>query len=121
MRAGAGSDTVWGNAGDDKLHGGEGADIVRGRAGNDAVYGGGEADQVFAGFGADDLQGGWGPDHLCAVAKDAQLDKVDCGPGRDVATIRAGEPTVVVNCERVEVRTDDSASEPGESETSEGP
>jgi hypothetical protein len=55
------------------------------------------------------------------VARDGHLDKLDCGPGRDVASIRAGEPTVVVNCEKVEVRNDVSANEPGETDTSEGP
>jgi Ca2+-binding RTX toxin-like protein len=105
------------------LRGGQGADIIRGRQGNDELRGGGDADQMFAGFGADRLFGGYGPDHLYAVAKDGQLDMLDCGPGRDVATIRAGEPTVVVNCEQVQVAKDDPAStnEPGETDTSEGP
>ncbi len=123
VRAGGGSDTVWGNAGDDTLHGGDGADLVRGRAGNDQVSGGSGDDQLFGGWGADEVNGGYGNDHLYAVAKDSQLDKLDCGPGRDVATIRAGEPTAVVNCEKIEVVRDDpsSTSEPGESTTSEGP
>jgi hypothetical protein len=39
-----------------------------------------------------------------------------------VATIRADEPTVVVNCEKVAVvKNDPSNNEPGESDTSEGP
>ena len=122
VRAGDGPDTVWGNAGDDTLHGGDGADIVRGRSGNDVIYGGADADQLFAGFGADEVYGGSGNDHLYAVARDGQLDRLDCGPGRDTATIRAGEPTVVVNCERVEVAKDDpSTNEPGETDTTEEP
>jgi Ca2+-binding RTX toxin-like protein len=123
VRGGDGSDTIWGNAGDDVLHGGNGADIVRGRSGDDQVYGGDGPDQLFAGFGADKVFGGPGDDHLYAVAKDGQLDKLNCGPGNDVATIRAGEPTAVVNCEKVEVAPDNpsSTNEPGESSTSEGP
>ena len=86
------------------------------------MYGGGDGDQLFAGFGVDALYGGYGPDHLYAVARDGQLDRLDCGPGRDVATIRAGEPSVVVNCEKVEVVNNDASSnEPGETDTSEGP
>lgn len=123
VRGGDGSDTIWGNAGDDTLHGGDGADLVRGRSGDDQVYGGDGDDQLFAGFGADKVFGGSGNDHLYAVAKDGQLDRLDCGPGRDVATIRAGEPTAVVNCEKIEVVRDDPSStdEPSESTTSEGP
>jgi Ca2+-binding RTX toxin-like protein len=123
VRAGDGADVVWGNAGNDLLHGGDGNDVLRGRGGDDQLYGGSGDDQLFAGMGVDELNGGPGSDHLYAVARDGQLDKLDCGPGRDVATIRAGEPTVVVNCERIEVAKDDPSSnnEPGETDTSEGP
>jgi hypothetical protein len=39
-----------------------------------------------------------------------------------VATIRAGEPSVVVNCEKDEVVNNNASSnEPGETDASEGP
>jgi len=117
VRGGGGGDVIWGNAGEDELHGGYGNDVVRGRGGDDEVGGGRGNDQLFGGFGADDEHGGYGRDRLHAVARDGELDKLNCGPGRDVAVIRAGEPTAVVNCEKVEVVRDDPSTmeEPGES------
>jgi Ca2+-binding RTX toxin-like protein len=116
-RGGNGGDVIWGNAGADQLYGGHGDDVVRGRGGDDEIGGGRGDDQLFGGFGADDEHGGYGRDKLHAVARDKQLDKLNCGPGRDVAVIRAGEPTAVRNCEKVEVVPDDPSSmeEPGES------
>jgi Ca2+-binding RTX toxin-like protein len=115
VRGGYGGDVIWGNSGDDQLHGGPGNDVVRGRGGNDEIYGGEGADQLYAGFGADDVHGGRGPDTLYAVARDQQLDKLDCGPGNDVAVVRAGEQTAIVNCESVKVVPDSaSPEEPGE-------
>jgi len=34
------------------------------------------------------------------VANDNQADTLDCGPGNDVAIVRAGEAVTVVNCEQ---------------------
>jgi hypothetical protein len=89
---------LWGNAGDDELNGGRGV----------------------GGFGADDVRGGYGSDRLHAVAKDGQLDRLNCGAGHDVAVVRAGEPTVIVHCERVEVVPNDpnATEEPGETSSS---
>jgi Ca2+-binding RTX toxin-like protein len=116
VRGGYGADVIWGNSGDDELYGGEGNDIIHGRGGNDAVYGGRGSDQLYAGFGLDEVYGGPGRDALYAVARDGQLDKLDCGRGRDIAVIRAGEQTALTNCEQVEVVPDTaSTEEPGES------
>ena len=45
---------------------------------------------------------GDGNDVLHALARDNQVDTLDCGPGlHDVAWLRAGESDTTVNCEKV--------------------
>ena len=39
-----------------------------------------------------------------ALAADNQVDRVDCGPGNDVAYENASEHDVFVNCEKVITR-----------------
>jgi Ca2+-binding RTX toxin-like protein len=87
-----GSDTLSGEGGGDFLFGGRGADTLEGGAGPDSIY---------AGRGADTLEGGAGADRLYAGWRDAAMDVVDCGEGRDRALIRAGD--VAIDCERVRV------------------
>ena len=102
----AAAKVINGTDGDDTLPGTPRADLIRGGRG---------ADQLFAGFGQDVVHGGPGPDTLYAVARDGQLDTLDCGPGNDVAVVRAGEQTAIVKCESVKVVPDSaSPEEPGE-------
>ncbi len=115
--AGNGIDVVLGGEGNDTILGGNGPDLLRGRAGDDTVDGGDGRDVLFGGWGADTLRGGNGNDRLHAVAKDGQLDTLDCGPGnRDVAVVRAGEPVSLSGCEIVRTVPADypGKGEPGE-------
>jgi uncharacterized protein len=116
MSGGNGIDVVIGGADNDNLDGGNGLDIVRGRSGDDTVAGGDGRDLLFGGWGADTLSGGDGPDRLHAIAKDGQMDVLDCGAGRDVAIVREGEPLTLSNCERIKTVPASAAAlgEPGE-------
>ena len=62
--AGAGSDTVYGQAGNDHLLGGAGWDTLYGGEGHDRLDGGLDADNLYGGNGNDLLQGGAGADQL---------------------------------------------------------
>ena len=57
---------------------------------------------MWPGRGTDRQQGGEGDDVLHALARDKQVDTIDCGPGNDVVWLNAKETTDVhVNCETV--------------------
>ena len=58
---------------------------------------------MWPGRGADRQQGGDGDDVLHALARDKQVDTIDCGPGNDVLWINAKETSIDtwVNCETV--------------------
>jgi Ca2+-binding RTX toxin-like protein len=102
ISGGDGIDVIFGGADNDALDGGNGLDIVRGRHGDDSVAGGAGRDHLFGGWGVDTLSGGDGNDRLHAVAKDGQMDVLDCGGGnRDIAIVREGEPLTISNCEKV--------------------
>jgi uncharacterized protein len=101
ITGGDGIDVIFGGPDNDNLDGGNGLDIVRGRSGDDTVAGGNGRDLLFGGRGTDTLSGGDGNDRLHAVAKDGQLDVLDCGAGRDMAIVREGEPLTISNCEKV--------------------
>jgi Ca2+-binding RTX toxin-like protein len=85
-----GSDTLTGDAGNDLLRGGKGHDTAEGGRGKDTLRGG---------LGLDVLEGGPGNDFLYTGDIDGLPDVVDCGTGRDRATIREGD--VVIGCEKV--------------------
>src|ERR671939_627017 len=70
-------------------------DVFKGTKGNDAIW---------VGSGADVENGGDGNDRMHALAADNQVDRVECGPGDDVAFENASEHDVFVNCEKVITR-----------------
>lgn len=112
---GAGDDVVEGAGGDDVLSGGAGEDRVFGRFGTDRVRGGTGEDELEGGRGADLLEGGEGDDLLNGgidpdvvsggpgrdrvLARGGGADRLDCGPGRDVAHVDSADR--VRGCERV--------------------
>jgi Ca2+-binding RTX toxin-like protein len=87
---------VRGGSGDDRaeeraVYGGEGNDFLYGDDGDDALYGGPGNDEIYGDAG-NDLVGSEG---------DGKVDKVDCGPGIDVAKKSPTEQLdSFVNCER---------------------
>jgi hypothetical protein len=109
-------DRLVGTPAADQIYGLAGDDEIRGKEGPDRIDGGPGADTMYAGAGADRQHGGPGADTLWAVARDGDVDYLDCGPGRDVAHIREGERSVVENCERVVVEPDATTptAEPGD-------
>lgn len=102
----AGNDRIRGNAGSDTINGGEGNDMLRGRWGNDTVNGDAGDDRIWVGRGADIENGGPGNDRMHAIARDQQLDQIDCGEGdRDIVWVNALEADTHVNCEIVRTVT----------------
>jgi hypothetical protein len=86
-----------GAGGPDVLHGRGGNDRIDGKAGNDKVYGDGGNDTLVGGAGRDGIFGGTGNDRLSSV--DGARDIVDCGSGKDTATVDRFD--VARGCERV--------------------
>lgn len=95
---GRGDDALRGAGHDDRLAGFGGEDGIWGLAGDDGLSGGGDADELYGGPGRDELYGGAGDDFL--EAKDGGRDYVDCGPGRDAASVDL-EDLVSRSCETV--------------------
>ena len=81
IRGRGGDDRLRGLDGDDCLYGDLGDDRLAGDAGADRLKGGADDDRLVGGEGKDVLGGGGGADRL--NARDGELDRVKCGPGRD--------------------------------------
>jgi CSLREA domain-containing protein len=92
-----GDDCLDGGAGNDVLSGGPGNDRLTGGTGNDRLSGSTGDDKLTGGRGRDTLKGGTGNDTLNAA--DHRKDIVDCGKGRDRATVDRLDR--VKNCEKV--------------------
>ena len=94
---------IWGGYGNDTLTAGaNGLSRMHGGPGDDTLNGGPRRDFMWGGRGVDHEFGGDGNDVLHALARDNQVDTLDCGPGlHDVAWLRAGESDTTVNCEKV--------------------
>ena len=60
---------------------------------------------IWVGHGADIQRGGEGDDRMHALARDHQVDQIDCGGGNDVVWLNAGDARHVVNCEIVKTVT----------------
>jgi YVTN family beta-propeller protein len=110
-----GNDTLNGNAGNDALYGAGGKDRLNGGRGKDKLYGGDGNDTLDGGNGNDLLDGGRGNDKLTGGtgvnrysggrgndsinARNRKKETVDCGAGRDRATVDRQD--VVKGCEAV--------------------
>ena len=86
-----GNDTLDGGDGDDKLYGAGGNDKLTGGAGNDVLDGGGGTNKYSAGAGNDKV-----------VANNKKRETVDCGKGKDTATVDKRDK--VRGCEKVKRR-----------------
>jgi Ca2+-binding RTX toxin-like protein len=80
-----GTDTMRGDAGEDFLLGGRGDDTLAGGNGDDRLAGGDGGDTISAGGGSNHVVGGSGSDRI--NTRNGRRDVVDCGGGRDRATI----------------------------------
>lgn len=95
---GRGDDALRGAGHDDRLAGFGGEDGIWGLGGADGLSGGAGGDELYGGPGRDVLYGGAGDDFL--EAKDGGRDYVDCGTGRDAASVDP-EDLVSRSCETV--------------------
>ena len=84
--AGEGSDTISTGSGDDSLYGGAGLDYLVGNAGDDFIDGGEGNDRITATGGDDDVWGNVGDDRITVATVG---HRINGGPGRDAATLRA--------------------------------
>jgi Ca2+-binding RTX toxin-like protein len=82
------TEDVYGTDGPDKLTGNSLDNTLDGNAGND---------QIAGGPGADGLYGGDGDDNISS--RDGSPDRVECGPGVDVALVDARDS--MIDCESV--------------------
>jgi hypothetical protein len=107
VHGGPESDQVKGGGGKDRAKGGGDGDRVKGQAGKDRVGGGGGDDKVTGGAGKDRVKGGGGVDKIKGQggkdrlkAVDGKSDRVNCGGGKDRATVDKND-RVSDNCEKV--------------------
>jgi Ca2+-binding RTX toxin-like protein len=70
---------------------------MTGLGGNDRLAGLGGNDRLNGGLGNDRVSGGAGADTIHAEFNG--IDTVNCGPGRDTATVASGDR--VSNCEQL--------------------
>jgi hypothetical protein len=115
---GNGADSLTGTARGDRLSGRGGNDTLRGLAGNDTLDGGGGNDRLLGGPGNDTLLGGAGNDRLLGgpgvnryvggagadtiTAANGRRETINCGGGRDTATVDASD--AVTRCEKIRRR-----------------
>jgi hypothetical protein len=91
-------DLLLAGAGNDQLRGRGKGDCLVGADGNDSASGNGGKDELRGGPGRDTLRGNAGKDRLLAAGKGK--DRVDCGPGDDVAFVDSKDQ-VAADCEKV--------------------
>jgi RTX calcium-binding nonapeptide repeat (4 copies) len=105
LGGGTGGDCLSGGPGEDVIRGGSQGDLIDGGAGDDELYGeglfggalrGGD-DTIVGGPGRDRIEAGPGADQI--LARDREPDRIDCGRGRDLATVDRFDK--VTECERV--------------------
>jgi hypothetical protein len=97
MAGGAGRDRMSGGAGNDSLNGGSSNDTLSGGSGNDTLNGSSGNDRISGGSGKNRYSGGSGNDRI--NARNRRTERVDCGAGRDTATVDRRDK--VRRCERV--------------------
>jgi hypothetical protein len=92
-----GDDRLIGGAGNDSLYGAGGADVLDGGAGNDRLSGGPGNDKLTGGAGTNRYDGGPGNDSI--AARNRRRETVNCGRGRDTASVDRADRAR--GCERV--------------------
>ena len=90
--------TIFGTERDDVVRGTPNEDVLCGLGGNDTLIGRGDGDHLDGGAGDDTLVGGAGTDELVGGrgedvlrARDGVRERIDGGPGRDRASVDAGD------------------------------
>jgi hypothetical protein len=116
----AGSTTLIGSPGADRLRSYDYDDTIQAGAGDDSIEGGNGHDTIDPGPGRDSVIADAGPGSCNFLecrgvygndvihARDGEVDTIDCGPGNDRVVADKGD--VLTNCETVEV---DGGTPPG--------
>jgi Ca2+-binding RTX toxin-like protein len=89
------TETVIGGRGRDTLIGNDRPNGLAGGAGDDLVIGLGGADRIVGGLGGDRIDAGAGSDRV--AVRDATVDRVRCGDGRDA--VSADKRDSLIGCE----------------------
>jgi Ca2+-binding RTX toxin-like protein len=97
LSGGSGRDRLSGGAGNDPINGGSGNDSLSGSTGNDTLTGSTGNDKLSGGTGKNKYSGGPGNDTI--NARNRKTETIDCGSGRDRATVDRRDR--VKRCERV--------------------
>lgn len=99
LRAGSGSDELFGNTINNRMLGGAGNDRLEGLTGNDTLYGGSGSDTLKGGLGKDTLKGGLGDDRYVTDGRDILYE--GAGAGMDTVYASAGNLTLGANFEHL--------------------
>jgi dienelactone hydrolase len=91
------SDRLTGTAAGDSISGSKGNDRIDGMGGADCIDGDAGKDKLIGGPGLDEINGGSGKDQV--KARDGEADTINCGSGKDKATI--DKVDTVKSCEKV--------------------
>jgi hypothetical protein len=92
-----GNDRIAALGGDDCVFGNKGSDRIGGGAGADQISGGNKRDRITGGPGADRINAGNAGDVI--KVKDGEVDRVNCGGGRD--RVKADPKDELKSCEIV--------------------
>jgi hypothetical protein len=92
LRGEANDDYLSGRDGDDSMKGGGGDDTLRGHGGSDYLSGGSGNDRINGGLGINRYYGRLGDDEI--RARNGIRERVNCGPGTDVAFVDSNDRTV---------------------------
>jgi Ca2+-binding RTX toxin-like protein len=112
LNGGAGDDRITGTHGSQKMDGGEGNDLMAGSNGRDEILGGDGDDIILSNFGPlNRIEAEMNP---YVTLPDHSKDKIDCGPGNDIAWVNFAEDhDVVINCETVHDERENTKKIPG--------
>jgi hemolysin type calcium-binding protein len=96
---GAGSDNLYGGAGNDEIDGGDDDDGLHSAGGDDELLGGAGNRNINAGDGADTIDGGAGDDGIGAMDFELDAAPIRCGSGEDNVEFDYGLDIVDSDCE----------------------
>jgi Ca2+-binding RTX toxin-like protein len=97
LSGGSGRDTINGGSSHDRISGGSSSDRINGASGNDRLTGSSGNDRITGGSGRNTYSGGSGRDRI--NARNRRTERINCGSGRDTATVDRRDR--VRGCERV--------------------
>jgi Ca2+-binding RTX toxin-like protein len=97
-----GNDTIQGRGGNDTIFGSEGANTLLGDGGDDLIYGGSQTDTIVGGTGSDTIYASQGNNTVYGGAGDDIIysgsgrDRIDAGKGNDTIWLGGGQDVVIL-------------------------